>query len=240
MALHIILRRVGLFLWVLAAGLLAALIYYPVETMKLRAALVGLAAFVWFGFMVITWRRRFVRGLMVLITTICAAFLLLPERESYDRDALTKEYLAALQRYEGAPYVWGGEKLWGIDCSGLMRRALGDALIVQGVRTLNPALIRQAVRLWWGDTTASNLGQGRGGAKFLFETPSINTLDHAQIRPGDMAVTQSGVHILGYLGDRTWIEADPAAQKVLIAAAPSEAVLWFKGPMKMVRWEILE
>lgn len=240
MALHIVLRKVGLYLWVLAAGLLGALIYYPVETMKLRAALVGLALFVWFGLMVMLWGRRFLRSAMVLITAIVAAFLLLPGRENYDRETLTREYLAALQRYEDVPYVWGGEKLWGIDCSGLMRRALGDALIVQGVRTLNPALIRQSVRLWWDDTTASNLGEGCSGAKFHFETPSINELDPAKIRPGDMAVTKSGIHILGYLGNNTWIEADPAAQKVLMATAPSETVLWFKGPMKIVRWEILE
>lgn len=240
MAPPILLRKVGLYLWVLAAGLLAALIYYPVETMKLRAALVALGIFVWCGLLVMLWGRRFTRGVLVLITAIVAAFLLLPGRESYDREALTGEYLAALQRYDGSPYVWGGEKLWGIDCSGLMRRALGDALIVQGVRTLNPALIRQAAHLWWSDTTASNLGEGRGGAKFLFDIPSINTLDHAKIHPGDMAVTESGVHILGYLAHDIWIEADPAEQKVLIARAPSETVLWFKGPMKIVRWEILE
>lgn len=224
----------------LAATLLVTLICYPVETMKLRAAVLALTVFVWFGFLFAVWRHRLIRGLMVLITAVVVAFLVLPGRESYDRAALTQAYLSALQRYEGAPYVWGGEKAWGIDCSGLMRRALGDALITQGVRTLNPTLIRKAAHLWWSDTTARNLGEGRGGVRFLFETPSINQLDHTKIRPGDMAVTQSGVHILGYLGNNVWIEADPAAQRVLQATAPSEEMLWFKGPMKVVRWEMLQ
>jgi len=240
MALHIVLRRVGLFLWVLAAVLLVTLICYPVETMRLRAAVLALAVFVWFGLLFAMWHHRLVRGVMVLIMAVIVAFLILPGRESYDRTSLTQAYLAALQRYKGAPYVWGGEKPWGIDCSGLMRRALGDALITQGIRTLNPTLIRKAAHLWWSDTTARNLGEGRGGAQLLFDTPGINQLDHTKIHPGDMAVTQSGVHILGYLGNNTWIEADPAAQKVLIARAPSEEMLWFKGPMKIVRWEMLQ
>jgi hypothetical protein len=55
----------------------------------------------------------------------------------------------------------------------------------------------------------------------LRKSKSINALDHEKIMPGDLAVTQNGVHVLAYLGERSWIEADPACKKVIIENVPS-------------------
>jgi hypothetical protein len=49
----------------------------------------------------------------------------------------------------------------------------------------------------------------------------------------------SGVHILAYLGDNHWIEADPTAHKVLIVQVPESNNAWFNVPVRIVRWRTL-
>jgi hypothetical protein len=44
---------------------------------------------------------------------------------------------------------------------------------------------------------------------------------------------------MAYLGEKLWIEADPAAARVITVAAPSKTNAWFHGPMKIVRWSCL-
>ena len=51
-------------------------------------------------------------------------------------EPLREEYIASLRRYTGKKYVWGGEGMLGVDCSGLIRRGMIDALFCRGVRTL--------------------------------------------------------------------------------------------------------
>jgi hypothetical protein len=36
-----------------------------------------------------------------------------------------------------------------------------------------------------------------------------------------------------------WIEADPSEDRVVAAPAPSEHILWFRLPFKIMRWTIL-
>jgi hypothetical protein len=60
------------------------------------------------------------------------------------------------------------------------------------------------------------------------------------VLPGDLAVTRSGVHIMAYLGNKRWIEADPAAGSVITITAPSANNSWFHTPMNIVRWGILQ
>ncbi len=226
--------------WQVAMIVLIALVIYPVEIRAYRLSAIALFLVGWIGLLVVCWRWPRVRDTLLGVTVLVVGFLLMPGRGQFDREALAQNCAEAMRRYEGSPYVWGGEKLWGIDCSGLVRRGMIDSLLWQGISTLNPSLVRQGVFLWWNDTTARDMGMGGDQTAFLFETGSINSLDHSTLRPGDMAVTKSGVHILGYLGNQTWIEADPGAGKVLIAQAPSETNLWLKGPVKIIRWDILQ
>jgi hypothetical protein len=67
---------------------------------------------------------------------------------------------------------------------------------------------------------------------------NLNALDHTQVQVGDMAIAGGGAHILAYLGERQWIQADPSAGKVIVETAPSKNG-WFKGPVRIVRWECL-
>ena len=122
-----------------------------------------------------------------------------------------------------------------------MRRGMIDGLFIEGSRRLDPAMLRQSFDLWWHDCTANELKDGfRNLTVPVLATPSLNVLDHSRILPGDMAVTDSGAHVLAYVGDHRWIEADPYVGRVITVTAPAPGNVWFTGPMKIVRWHALE
>jgi hypothetical protein len=232
--------RLRWLLWLLALALWTAVALFPISNRLTRAG--GLALFVagWCGLVALTWRRPRVRIALLGLTIIAAGFLLLPARSLSPADSLRTDYVAGLRRYHGVKYVWGGESLKGIDCSGLIRRGLIDALFCRGLRSGNPGLVRAALALWWHDCTANDLREGHGGlTAHLLETPSLNELDHSRVLPGDLAVTRDGIHILAYLGGKEWIEADPFIGRVVSVAVPATANPWFDSPMEVVRWTVL-
>jgi len=228
-------------LWLVAFGLLMAVVLFPISYRITRAATVVLGLVTWLGLIALVWRKRWLSVPLLGFTLLVATFLVLPGRSTRQTEPLRAEYLAKLRRYKGVRYIWGGESFCGIDCSGLIRRGLIDALFSRGVSTADAALVRQAIGLWWHDCTASALGAGQEGLTVpVLETPKINALDHSQIRPGDLAVTTNGIHIMAYLGGQRWIEADPGIGSVVVVTAPSSDNGWFHGPMRIVRWTMLQ
>jgi cell wall-associated NlpC family hydrolase len=164
--------------------------------------------------------------------------------KAVDRDGLRQAYVASLQLYLGVPYVWGGETRLGLDCSGLMRRAWESALWKEGFRTRNPALWREAVFVWWNDCSAKEIGRGyRGHVQVIGETPRLNDLSANSLQLGDLAVTGGGAHILAYLGNDLWIQADPnlvnGGDKVILTRRPSTNG-WFHLRAQLRRWRLLD
>jgi len=229
-------RRYWLVLWLLAVGLLI----YPINNEPLRIAIIGCITGGWAGCLWSFWNRKPVfYGLLALLVLI-SGFLACPGRNP-EPEKLREANLAALKSYTGTPYLWGGEGKRGIDCSGLIRAGLIKANFEQGCYSLNPALVRFAISLWWHDCSAKALGEEyRGQTKHITAGSSINDLDGSHLQPGDMAVTKSGVHVLAFLGGEEWIEADPHFGKVIMVTVPAPKNPWFEEPVNIMRWTELE
>lgn len=226
-------------LWPLTAFCLL----FPLRYTFLKALpLLGVLG-LWGGALCLFWGRKWVRAVCLgLVLTVGAVFVL-PGRPP-DAGAMRREYVRCLRFYRGTLYMWGGGNRLGIDCSGLVQRALIDAAVEQGVATGNPQLIRRGFALWWNDSSARELGEGyRGRTHPLAQVHSLNAADYAQLLPGDFAVTEGGGHTLAYLGDQTWIEADPSAlvgDKVITVHVPDKKNAWFDMPMRLMRWREFE
>jgi len=234
------LKSVFIGLWLAAFPLVIILWYYPVITFRIRVETLLMALFIVVGSICATWKYTKVRWPLIAFYVTAVVFLVFPVQPPRDRSALRTAYGDALKAYSGTRYVWGGEGRFGIDCSGLVRKGLEDALASQGFSTLNPALVRESNSLYWNDTTAKVIGDGYSGRTGLVTTcPSLNSLDYSLLLPGDLAVTMNGVHVMAYLGDKTWIAADPGEGKVTRFVIPEKTNAYFSMPMNIIRWKIL-
>ena len=215
--------------------------YFPIIDFPVRVAAWAVGFLIVAGSLYYSGKVPVLRWLLVALYLGVALFLLLPLHKPVDRPALRIAYCHALKAYTGCRYVWGGEGYLGIDCSGLMRKGMEDALATRVWSTLNPALVRESVSLYWHDTSARVMGQGYAGRmRVVAACPSLNQLDYSLVAPGDMAVTQGGDHVMAYLGDKMWIAADPIAGRVTSFAIPEEKNPYFTTPMRIVRWRLLE
>lgn len=225
--------------WLLLWPMTAALYFYPINNRFIRITLLLLGIVLIGGLLGFYWQRRRLR--LTILTGLVGAgiFLMLPGTFPNPL-SLRQRYLNALQSFENTRYVWGGEGKLGIDCSGLLRASLIKAFICEGLQTVNPKAIRLGIELWWNDCSARALGEEyKTLTKRLFEYPALNELQHEQLQPGDLAVTGDGLHVLAYLGDQKWIQAEPNIKKVISLTAPSTNE-WFQTPVRLMRWHALE
>lgn len=225
-------------LWVLSALLLTVLLWRPESTTTSKLLTLCCLASLGAAPFVLLWPRRRVRRALFATLTVALLLFLLPGR-ARTPDSLTDAYLQHLRAFDGTHYVWGGESHRGIDCSGLVRVSLIEASLERGFTSLDPSLLRQAATLWWFDASAQALGEGyRGWTKEILRSPSLRALDLATLRKGDLAVTADGTHVLAYLGDATWIQADPVPMRVHFDPV-SGASGWFGVPVVIWRWATL-
>jgi len=220
----------------IAAGLACALC--PVHMRVHRAVMIVAVLVAWMLCIVKLWRWRYAA---YAVTAAGAGMVMLfcaPGR-AFDKERLRARYAAALQRYGGTMYVWGGETRLGIDCSGLVREGLVDACLAQGAATLNPRLIRFAATVWWNDCAARELIAGyRGMTIPAGQAPSLNAVAASNSVPGLLAVTANGIHVLACIGSNQWIQADPGAGKVISVDLPSSND-WCTLPVRFVQWSVL-
>jgi len=217
---------------------LAVLVGCPIRNTPIKAGLLLSALAVWLFLFVLSRRRRRVRYLLIGAAMVAFLFCCMPSR-AFNEDKLREQCTRSLLFYDQRPYVWGAENFLAVDCSGLVRQGYIDASLVYGLKTLNGALVREAMLLWWYDSSARAMrDQYRGRTKRVLESPSINELDYDKILPGDFAVTQNGVHCLAYLGEGRWIQADPNCKKVVIGQVPADDA-WFNVPVYIMRWSAL-
>jgi hypothetical protein len=232
-------RKTLLILWRLAVIITVIVFVYPVKFNLIRDLTLGGFICIWAGALILWWKVIPVRVSCIAVALLTLAVCCVPG-ERVDPDELRAADLKALTEYDGDRYVWGGEGYLGIDCSGLIRRGAIDGEENIGYRTLNPAALRDAFFMYWHDCSADDLGQGyRGRTRLVENVATLDSADPESLRPGDMAVVGGGEHILAYLGNDVWINADPR-WGVINVHVPAQKNAWFEMPARIVRWRSME
>ncbi|MDP4623611.1 MAG: NlpC/P60 family protein [Akkermansiaceae bacterium] len=229
-------------LLILTLGSLAAIIMVnldPVTTKLHRLILLSALIGIWLGPLILLWKKKPARIALCVIAAIAIIPFLLPGR-TIDPQELRQDYLKRMISYQGTPYHWGGENSRGIDCSGLPRKALREALFSNGIRHLNGGSLRLFLKHWWNDASAKALAEGHlDFANPTGHSGTIATMDYSGLTPGDLIVTENRRHILAYVGNDQWIQADPSAGKVTIENGRTSPNGWFAVPVTSHCWSVL-
>ena len=211
----------------------------PVNSMILKLAFLVCVVGVWIGYTTLTWKRKPMRVAALILPLLATIPFILPGGK-IDANELRQDYVRRMAEFEGTKYFWGGESSRGIDCSGLPRRALRDALLAYGARHFNGRAFRGYLEQWWFDASAKALGEGyREYTSPVGITGTIHEMDYRDLAPGDLAVTTSGVHVLAYAGDGRWIQADPGFGAVVTLDGRTSDNGWFFIPVTTHRWQLL-
>ncbi len=211
---------------------------HPVHNRLLEVGMLVGAVLVW-GALLLLARGYPKRRILWALPVLGLLPFALPGK-AIDSNALRSDYVKRLRGYDGTRYVWGGESPLGIDCSGLPRRALRDALWAEGWQKANGTAFREWLSQWWFDSSARAMGQGyRGETRTLGLAGPLWKLDQPPLRPGDLAVRADGIHVVVYLGGNQWIEADPGRSRVRCWDTSPRDGPWYE-PMVAHRWVICE
>ncbi len=68
----------------------------------------------------------------------------------------------------------------------------------------------------------------------------LSGLDPAILTPGPVGITADGRHVMVYLGDGEWIQADPGPFRVTIGNPTTDRNPWFESMVVMQRWTVLD
>ena len=228
--------------WLLALSVLAMIVSYtdpPIRLLYILTLLWALFTGLLFGstaLRTIPWVRYTVLT-FVLLVTAWYAFAGKPVNTLH----LRRAYIARLRAFTGVHYLWGGESHLAIDCSGLARVALWEAMLTCGVTRGNPRWLGVSCwSFWWHDVGARDIEDGSYGYTHVIgSTPQLAGYDTSALQPGDMAVATHS-HVLIFLGGNRWIEANPVDGKVVInPASPATNRIYFHLPVTLVRWQML-
>lgn len=228
-------KQWAVIIWFIVLIIVSCLIWFPVWWGVIRLGIVLSFAFLWLGGIYIVWNYKVVR-ILCIIATFFATSILLPGNNG-DPAKISELYIEKLKTYEGVKYVWGGKNSRGIDCAGLVRKAYIDANVSLGIETGNPKLLRRAFFIWWYDCAADALGdEYRNMTIKVRDSRNIDELESI-LEPGDLVVgLPDGFHVLAYLGNDQWIEADPTPGKVITISTMQKSKQWEDIPVRLVRW----
>jgi len=233
-------QRVGIILGLVSVLAMVPMLANPVNNLISRLGFLGVMGGVWLGMLACLWKWKAARVVLILLPLSAAAVLALPGKRM-NPGGLREDYVVRMKGYEGTRYYWGGENSRGIDCSGLPRRALRDALWKQGWEQADGELLRMAIGQWWFDSSARALAEGyRGNTRALGGKGTVRNLDLTGLRSGDLAITADGVHVMIYVGEGKWIQAEPSMGMVVTLDGKKGASDWFDVPVTTHRWQVLE
>jgi hypothetical protein len=232
-------NRLLRFLLIAGITLFTALMVWPYHDGALRYGHPLALVTLWGASLILAWRKRW-RWLLVTLPVVAAIPFCL-RGKTYQTEDLRESYVDAMLRMEGTPYLWGGESRKGIDCSGLPRKALRQALLKEGWQRANGNAFREWARQWWYDSSAKALGSGyRGFTKPLGITGVLREVEPAGLLPGDLAITRDGRHVMVYVGHAEWIQADPGFWKVSRGKPATHPNPWYDAEVSLHRWTILQ
>lgn len=229
-------KQMAIVIWFILLISVACLILFPVWWGVIRLGIVLGLVFLWIDGMYIIWNYKIARILCIIITLFAIALSLLPGGDG-DPAIIRELYVEKLKTYEGVRYIWGGKNSRGIDCGGLVRKGYIDANVSLGLETGNPKLLRRAFYVWWYDCAADALGdEYRNMTIKVKDAGDIAELENI-LQPGDLIVgLPDGFHVLAYLGNSQWIEADPTPRKVVTISSAQKSKQWEGIPVRLVRW----
>ena len=223
-------------------------VLWPVNNFLCRFLIVASSVYLLAAFC-LAWRRlhksharialAIAAFLLATILAFCAYFSLESGIDDMTAYGLRTIYVNELRRYEGTRYVWGGENLLGIDCSGLPRKALRNALLKGAFVYGERRCLRLALQNWWLDASAAALANGyQNYVTWLEKEGTVSDIRANALSPGDLAITKDGVHVMVFLGEDRWISADPIQGKVIIESSAANNP-WFEEKVKFYTWTVL-
>ena len=219
---------------------------WPVNNAICRVLMIVSAVYL-LAFLCIIWVKSYKKHkrITIFIMIIILVFFAYMSIGSLFEDEATtlelrKNYIQELKHYEGVRYVWGGENMLGMDCSGLPRKALRNALLKTAFTNGNGKYLRYAIKTWWLDASAEALANGY--QHYVTTDGTEGTVSNASehhLSPGDLAITEDGRHVMVFLEEDTWISADPLQGKVIIEKPSISHNTWFEAKVKFYTWCVL-
>lgn len=178
--------------------------------------------------------RRGQRVAVAIVAVAGGAVLLSPIRT--DAGTLNAAMVKELGHFVNTPYVWGGESVDGIDCSGLPRAARRRAALSLALGNADPGLLRLAFSSWLFDRSALAMLDGNG-TEILARGSTIASLAPAARQPGTLIATADGTHMMVMGDDRHVVEADPALGRVVVLDIEDRTSPWTSRAVVAVRFE---
>jgi hypothetical protein len=232
-------QKLFIIAWITLLVIVISMLILPVGTGIIRLCIIFGLILLWSSGIYLFWRTIYLRALFLVIAIVVLLIILIPGHKDNSKQ-LQNEYVYSLLGYENVRYIWGGENKIGIDCSGLVREGFINANFKVGVKTLNPMLIRRAFFIWWYDCSADALGNSyRQMTTLVLKARSMDELVYNDIMPGDIIVAEKGFHTFAYIGDNTWIEANPNKGKTVKVSSDEKAMEWKDIPIRLMRWSEL-